>query len=133
MSKIILKKSSVIAKVPAAGDLDYGELALNYIDGKLYYKKADGTTVDYFKSTSTTQTPNTFTVSASVPSSPVNGDTWLYTATGIKYTYVNDGDSSQWVALETQLASFVAQTGTSGGSTTTVVSDSFSPFLLMGA
>lgn len=37
-SQIILKKSSVAAKVPAAADLVYGELALNYTDGKLYYK-----------------------------------------------------------------------------------------------
>jgi hypothetical protein len=38
MSKIILKKSSVASKVPLVGDLDYGELALNYTDGLLYYK-----------------------------------------------------------------------------------------------
>ena len=37
-NQIILKKSSVGAKVPLAGDLVYGELALNYADGKLYYK-----------------------------------------------------------------------------------------------
>jgi len=35
---ILLKKSSVAAKVPTTGDLDYGELALNYADGALYYK-----------------------------------------------------------------------------------------------
>lgn len=40
MSKIILKKSSVAAKNPLAADLDYGELALNYTDGKLYFKNA---------------------------------------------------------------------------------------------
>ena len=33
-----LKKSSVPAKVPLAVDLDYGELAINYTDGILYYK-----------------------------------------------------------------------------------------------
>lgn len=42
-SKIILKKSSVVAKVPVTGDLEYGELALNYADGVLYYKKSDNT------------------------------------------------------------------------------------------
>lgn len=40
-SKIILKKSSVPSKVPGAADLDYGELALNYTDGILYYKNSD--------------------------------------------------------------------------------------------
>lgn len=39
-NKIILKKSSVAAKVPLVTDLVYGELALNYADGKLYYKTA---------------------------------------------------------------------------------------------
>ena len=42
-SKIILKKSSVAARVPVVGDLEYGELALNYQDGTLYYKKANNT------------------------------------------------------------------------------------------
>ena len=37
-NKIILKKSSVPTKVPLSSDLEYGELALNYADGKLYYK-----------------------------------------------------------------------------------------------
>ena len=42
-SSIILKKSSVAARVPVVGDLAYGELALNYADGKLYYKRSDNT------------------------------------------------------------------------------------------
>jgi len=39
-NKIILKKSSVVNKVPLSTDLDYGELAINYADGRLYYKNA---------------------------------------------------------------------------------------------
>jgi hypothetical protein len=42
-ASIILKKSSVAARVPVAGDLQYGELALNYADGALYYKRSDNT------------------------------------------------------------------------------------------
>lgn len=42
-NQIILKKSSVAAKVPVSGDLVYGELALNYTDGKLYYKTSSNT------------------------------------------------------------------------------------------
>lgn len=37
-NNILLKKSSVTAKIPTISDLDYGELALNYADGALYYK-----------------------------------------------------------------------------------------------
>lgn len=50
-NKIILKKSSVTSKVPTTSDLDYGELAINYADGKLYYKKSDNT-IDTFLSAS---------------------------------------------------------------------------------
>jgi len=39
-NKFLLKKSSVAGRVPQLGDLEYGELALNYSDGKLYYKSA---------------------------------------------------------------------------------------------
>lgn len=40
-SRIKLKKSSVPGKVPLATDLEYGELAINYADGRLYYKSAE--------------------------------------------------------------------------------------------
>ena len=40
-NKVLLKKSSVVSKVPATTDLDYGELALNYADGLLYFKNAN--------------------------------------------------------------------------------------------
>ena len=38
---IKLKKSSVAAKVPLASDLDYGELAINYTDGNLFFKNSN--------------------------------------------------------------------------------------------
>lgn len=37
---IKLKRSSSANSVPAAGNLDYGELALNYTDGNLFFKTA---------------------------------------------------------------------------------------------
>lgn len=46
-TKVILKKSSVVARIPTVDDIEYGELALNYADGKLYYKKSDNT-IDSF-------------------------------------------------------------------------------------
>ena len=39
-TKLILKKSSVTTKKPVAGDLQYGELAINYADGIIYYKNS---------------------------------------------------------------------------------------------
>ena len=37
------------------------------------------------------------TISATPPSTPLLGDVWIDSATGIQYFYVNDGDSAQWV------------------------------------
>ena len=35
---VLLKRSSVANTAPAVGDLSYGELAINYNDGTLYFK-----------------------------------------------------------------------------------------------
>ena len=52
-NKIILKKSSVQGKIPLVQDLDYGELALNYADGKLYYKNTLTDVVSLYESVNT--------------------------------------------------------------------------------
>ncbi len=44
-NKIILKKSSVVAKVPVPSDLEIGELAVNLADAKLYTKNSGGTVI----------------------------------------------------------------------------------------
>lgn len=41
-----------------------------------------------------------FTISETEPVSKNAGDKWLKLSTGKKYTWVVDGDSSQWVELE---------------------------------
>jgi len=45
-SLLKLKKSSVSGKVPLTTDLAYGELALNYADGLLYYKNTNNAIVN---------------------------------------------------------------------------------------
>ena len=40
MTKVLLKKSSVGDNAPGTGDLEYGEVAINYADGRLYYKNS---------------------------------------------------------------------------------------------
>jgi hypothetical protein len=54
-TKIQLKKSGISGNVPA--DLHYGEPALNYEDGRLYYKAADGS-IGYISSTDSFNTIN---------------------------------------------------------------------------
>jgi len=51
-NKVLLKKSSTAAKVPLTSDIDYGELALNYADGKLYYKTSSNTIKSFTDDTS---------------------------------------------------------------------------------
>ena len=64
-NKVLLKKSSTAAKVPLVGDLDYGELAINYTDGKLYYKTASNA-IDTFPSLSATATLTNKTLSSAI-------------------------------------------------------------------
>jgi len=40
-----------------------------------------------------------YTYSATAPSAPAVGDRWIDANSGIEYTYVNDGNSSQWAEI----------------------------------
>jgi len=42
-NKITIKRSSVPGKTPAEADLDYGELAINFADGRLFFKDNSNT------------------------------------------------------------------------------------------
>ena len=66
-NKVLLKKSSVSAKVPLTTDLDYGELALNYTDEKLYFKNAS----NVIKSFNVTPAP--LTISTGLSGTTYNG------------------------------------------------------------
>lgn len=94
---IILKRSSVAGKVPLTTDISLGELALNTYDGKLYTKKDDGTESIVDLSAGTGGGTGSYTASSSPPVSPTEGDRWYDIDLGIEFTYVNDGNSSQWV------------------------------------
>lgn len=48
-NRILLKKSSVVGKIPSTSDVEYGELALNFSDGRLYFKNSDNS-IDFFQS-----------------------------------------------------------------------------------
>ena len=62
-NKFLLKKSSVAGRVPTTADLEYGELALNYADGKLYYKTSSND-IDSFPSNTATATLTNKTLSS---------------------------------------------------------------------
>jgi hypothetical protein len=64
-NKIILKKSSIASKVPTTLDLDYGELALNYTDGKLFFKTASNT-IEAFSSGNSPSSPDSSIYTSSI-------------------------------------------------------------------
>jgi hypothetical protein len=89
-NKIILKKSSVADKIPTDSDLEYGELALNYRDGKQFYKTSTNT-IDTFASidataTLTNKTLSSPTISGGTINNAVIGGTTPAAVTGSTVT-----------------------------------------------
>ena len=127
MSQVILKKSSVAAKVPLVTDLAFGEVALNYQDGKLYYKKADGTTIGSFIDAGTVTYVGTTSISlgrasaaqtltgVSIDGSAGSLANALTIGTGLSGTSYN-GSSAVTIAITNPVP---AQTGNSGKYLTT--------------
>lgn len=48
-NKVTLKRSSVQGKAPQTSDLDYGEVALNFTDGRLYFRNSNDQ-IEFFDS-----------------------------------------------------------------------------------
>lgn len=69
--------------------------------GDLYYNTANSTLYVYsgtaWAAVSGGGGSGAFTFSTTAPTSPAAGDRWIDSNSGIEYTYVNDGDSSQWI------------------------------------
>jgi len=99
---IILKKSSVAGAIPAAAQLQPGELAVNLADAKLYTKRADGTVITVGSSAAGGAS---VVVSDTPPSSPSDNTLWWDSANGNLKIYYNDGTSSQWVEAHSGVVS----------------------------
>jgi hypothetical protein len=89
--QVIFKKSSVAAKVPLTTDLAYGEVAINYTDGKLYYKTNTNAIkyfVTYDDSVITSKAPLDSPVFTGSPAAPTPSvlatDTQIATARYVK-------------------------------------------------
>jgi hypothetical protein len=105
-NSIILKKSSVAAKVPLVGDLNYGELALNYVDGKLYFKNSSNA-INFLGSSSATETLTN--KSLSLGSNTLTGTVAQFN------TAITDGDIATLAGTETltnKTLSSIVLTGT---------------------
>src|SRR5210317_1237165 len=64
-TNIKLKKSSISGRIPTTSDLDYGEIAINYTDGKLYYKISSNQIKSFIDSAAVANLINNISVSAS--------------------------------------------------------------------
>lgn len=91
-NQIILKKSSVGAKVPLTTDLTYGELALNYADGKLYFKDSSNA-IQFLGSSSATETLSNKTLT-----SPSLNGTVTLTSTTLLSIGGSTGNTGQYLA-----------------------------------
>lgn len=85
---IRIKRSGIANTAPTS--LEYGELALNYADGKLYYKNSSNAIVQISSSSS-----GGVTASDTPPSSPTAGQLWFESDTGKLFIYYD----STWVDI----------------------------------
>ena len=58
---VLIKKSAVSGKVPTSGQLSFGEMALNYADGALYYKNTNNNVTNLIQTVTRTVTDFTAT------------------------------------------------------------------------
>lgn len=77
---IRLKKSGTSGITPSA--LEYGELGLNYADGKLFYKKPNGTIGSFSAAATTTESFSTLNVNSTLLLATTPTDILNLTSTG---------------------------------------------------
>lgn len=85
-ANIRLKKSAVAGRQPGVSDLDYGELAINYADGILYYKSNNNVVSSISGGGAETDS------AAPSGSSLRTGDLWWDATNGRLKIYYDDGD-----------------------------------------
>jgi len=114
-NQIILKKSSVGAKVPVAGDLTYGELALNYADGKLYFKNSSNQIQSFTNDSTTVTLAGTQTLSnKTLAGATLTGALIASGTTGTNgQVLVTTGSGVQWVTRNNATLSALTDTSIS--------------------
>lgn len=110
---IKLKRSSTPGSSPAAGSLDYGELALNYQDGNLFFKNA-ANSVTVIASTSTLSLSGNITA-GNVISLGIISSTGTVTANAVTYTNVA-GTNGQVLTTYGNGVTYFSTPASAGGS-----------------
>lgn len=110
---IKLKRSSTPGSAPAAGSLDYGELALNYQDGNLFFKNA-ANSVTVIASTNTISLSGNVTA-GNVISLGIISSTGTVTANTVTYTNVA-GTNGQVLTTYGNGVTYFSTPASAGGS-----------------
>lgn len=142
---ILLKKSGTASAVPSS--LSHGELALNYADGRLFYKNSAGAIVsltalsgnnaklDALAFNGVTTTFNLANGGSAV--SPASASSLLISLNGVLQepgvAYTVSGSQITFVVAPASTDTFFGVHLTGGGSSSSSAADAFHPFLLMGA
>lgn len=129
---VLIKRSSVANSVPLAGNLQPGELAINYNDGNLFYKNTSNVVTviasNKFVSVSGNVTGGNIITSGAVSTSGIVGTgTVDFVSSGnislgsVGNIHITGGSSGYVLSTNgSGTLSWVAQSGTSGGSVITV-------------
>jgi len=145
---IKIKRSSVPGKVPAAGDLDFGELAINYADGNLFFKDSTNSVATIasteFVSVTGNVTGGNLQTSGNIILNNVSSDFVGFvapdtiTANVIYYLPSQDGNNGEF--LRTDGSGNLSWTGVNTGTITigtraqgSILIDTFNGFLLVVA
>jgi len=100
MSQTIkLKRSSVTGRVPTTGNLDLGEIALNTNDGKVFFKKDDGTESVQTIVTTDSLTTGSIIVSGSTEVTGSSSVTGSFSLNGYSLPEI-DGDDGQVIMTD---------------------------------
>ena len=118
-TRLKLKKSSVVGRIPSAGDLEYGEIAINYADGKLYYKN-NLNAVAAFNDSASTHT----LITAFVDSDYVQARQTLVDSASVVNIVINNSvDSSEVINLIDSDYVQARQSGVIGDANTVILNE----------
>jgi len=127
-TRVLLKKSSVASRIPTTSDLEYGEIAINYADGRLYYKDSSNN-IKYFLESSQLSTASTLDDVTTNGSTTTNSITVGGLTIDSLYTLPTaDGTNGQVITTDgSGNLSFTTISGAGGNSASdlTITSDTF--------
>tara|TARA_B100001093_G_scaffold277143_1_gene264890 strand:+ start:35411 stop:37522 length:2112 start_codon:yes stop_codon:yes gene_type:complete len=101
-TKVRLKKSAIAGRIPGSATLDYGELAINYVDGRLWYKNSSNA-IKSFADSDRVQASISTAISSSSTANNVNVTANNSTDETVYLTFVDGATGTQGIETDTSL------------------------------